>query len=73
VYFKLGRLDDALIDIDAALDQAPELAASRFMRGVIAQRQGRAAEAADDLAAARFASPRIDEQYARYGVKAAVS
>ena len=71
VYFKLGRMDDALIDIDAALDQAPELVASRFMRGVIAERQGRTAAAADDLAAARFANPRIDEQYARYGVKAA--
>ncbi len=69
VYFKLGRLDDALVDLDAVLDLVPELSASLYMRGIVEERQGKAAAAAADLDAARFASPRIDEDYARYGVK----
>jgi tetratricopeptide (TPR) repeat protein len=68
VYFRLGRMDDALADFDAALDQAPDMAASLFMRGVIKAKAG-ASGAADDLAAARMISPRIDEDYARYGIK----
>jgi tetratricopeptide (TPR) repeat protein len=68
VYFRLGRMEEALADFDAGLDQAPDMAASLFMRGVIRKRTG--AEGADaDLAAARMIWPRIDEDYARYGIK----
>lgn len=68
VYFRMGRMEDALADFDAALEQAPDLAASLFMRGIIRKRTG-AAGADADLAAARMISPRIDEDYARYGIK----
>nr|WP_294810592.1 DUF3857 domain-containing protein [uncultured Sphingomonas sp.] len=68
VYFRLGRMEEALADFDAALDQSPDLAASLFMRGVIRKQTG--AEGADaDLAAARMIWPRVDEDYARYGIK----
>ena len=68
VYFKLGRLEDALADFEAALDQAPGLPASLYMRGVIRRRMGATGGDAD-LAAARMMAPRIDEDYARYGIK----
>ncbi|MDQ0251639.1 tetratricopeptide (TPR) repeat protein [Sphingomonas kyeonggiensis] len=68
VYFRLGRMDDALADFDAALDQVPGMAASLFMRGVVKTKSG-VPDAADDLAAARMISPRIDEDYAKYGIK----
>ena len=68
VYFRLGRMDDALADFDAALEQVPDMAASLYMRGVIRKRTG--ATGGDmDLAAARMIAPRIDEDYTRYGIK----
>lgn len=70
VYLKLGRLDDALTDLNAALLERPDAAGTLFLRGVIAQRQGTKG-AADDLTGARTMAPRIDEEYGRYGVKAA--
>ena len=69
VYFKLNRLDDARADLDAALDLRPSLAASLYMRGVVRRRQGAAATGDADLDGARFFAPRIDEDYAGYGVK----
>ncbi|UYY59906.1 DUF3857 domain-containing protein [Sphingomonas sp. S2-65] len=67
VYYRLGRMDDALTDLNAALDVAPDMSASLFLRGIILKKKGdKAAE--QDLAAARLMWPRIDEQYARYGV-----
>ncbi|WP_233503675.1 DUF3857 domain-containing protein [Sphingomonas psychrotolerans] len=68
VYFRLGRMGDALADFDAALEQVPDMAASLYMRGVIRKRAGTAGGDAD-LAAARMIAPRIDEDYARYGIK----
>ena len=68
VYFRLGRMEDALADFDAALEQVPDMAASLYMRGIIRKRSG--AEGADaDIAAARMIAPRIDEDYGRYGIK----
>lgn len=67
IYFRMNRLDEALTDLNAALDQNPNLAASLYMRGVIRKRQGDR-EAAADLAAARLLSPQIDSDYARYGI-----
>jgi tetratricopeptide (TPR) repeat protein len=68
VYFRMGRMDDALADLNAAIDAVPDQAASLYMRGVIEKRTG-AKGADDDLTAARTLSPRIDENYARYGIK----
>ena len=67
VFFRMNRFDDALADLNAALDNAPGQAASLYMRGLILGRQGKA-EGKADLAAARLINPRIDEDYKRYGI-----
>ncbi|WNO54662.1 tetratricopeptide repeat protein [Stakelama saccharophila] len=69
VYFKMNRYDDALADLNAALDLVPDFPASMYMRGIIKLRQGDRKAGEADLAAARLMSPRIDERYAKYGVK----
>lgn len=69
VYFRMNRLDDALADFDAALEMAPGMPASLFMRGVVRKAKGDAAGSAADFAAATLQSPRIVEEYARYGIK----
>ncbi|WP_288937211.1 tetratricopeptide repeat protein [uncultured Sphingomonas sp.] len=66
VYFRMNRLDDALADLSAALDAEPDMAQSLYMRGVIASKQGHDGKA--DLLAARTLSPRIDDDYRRYGI-----
>lgn len=43
VWFRLGRYDDALRDLNAALEEVPGMAPSRYMRGVILARLNRAA------------------------------
>lgn len=67
VFFRMNRMEDALADLAAALDTAPDQAASLYMRGVILSRQGKAQGKAD-LAAARMIRPRIDDDYRRYGI-----
>lgn len=69
VFFKLGRFDDALTDIDAALLDRPDQAGSLYLRGAIEARLGAKAKSDDDLTGARTDSPRIDEEYANYGVR----
>ncbi len=68
VYFRMQRPDDAIADLDAALEVSPDQAASLYLRGVIRRQKGdKTAEG--ELAAARMIAPRIDEVYARYGIK----
>lgn len=69
VWFRLGRYEDALRDLDAALLQAPGLGQSRFMRAVVLNRLSRPEQAAVELAVARRLTPRIDATYSRYGIK----
>ena len=67
VFAQMGRWDEALEDLDAALAQQPDLAPSLYLRGVVRTRLG-APGAADDLEAARTMRPGIAKDYARYGV-----
>jgi tetratricopeptide (TPR) repeat protein/transglutaminase-like putative cysteine protease len=67
-YFRLGRTEDALTDLEAVLKQTPDKPESLFMRAVIRKRTGDAAGAALDLKGARLLDPRVGELYARYGV-----
>jgi len=69
IYFRMGRMEEALADLDAALEVAPMQGASLFLRGVVKRRTGDVKGAEADLAAARLMWPRIDEDYARYGIK----
>lgn len=67
VYFRMNRFDEALTDLNAALDLNPSLPASLFMRGVIHRKTGdRSADT--DLAGARLISPQVDHDYAKYGI-----
>ncbi|MCE7795548.1 tetratricopeptide repeat protein [Sphingobium sufflavum] len=67
--FRLGRYEDALADLNAVLAAVPGSQASRYLRGVVLGRLGRAQDGAVDLAIARHLSPHIDTVYARYGVR----
>ena len=69
VWLRLGRYDDALRDIDAALAQAPGLGPSHLVRAIILTRLGRGAEAAHDLALAHRIAPEVEAEYARFGLK----
>ena len=70
VWFRLGRFDDALADLDAVLAAEPGQAASRFMRAVVLQRLHRDAEAASELKIASRIATSIERHYARHGMKA---
>jgi tetratricopeptide (TPR) repeat protein len=70
VYFRLNRLSEALADLDAALDRNPMLPSSLYLRAVIERKMGKAESADKDAASARLLSPRIDEEYGRWKIKA---
>jgi tetratricopeptide (TPR) repeat protein len=67
-YFRLGRLDDALADYNAALNGAPDLAPTLFMRGIVRSKIGDAA-GRDDIKQALRMSPSLARQFARYGIE----
>jgi regulator of sirC expression with transglutaminase-like and TPR domain len=68
VYFRMNRLDEAIGDLDAALETVPDMPAALYLRGVVRKAKGDAGGSAD-LAAARMMAPRIDIEYAKWGVK----
>ncbi len=68
VYLRLGRPADALADLDAVLDRVPDQAGSLYLRGHIRRIGGEAASAATDMAGAHRISPRIDDDYKRWGL-----
>lgn len=68
VYFRLQRYDDALADLDAALNARPDQASSLYLRGIVLNRQGKPAEGKRDIAAAIFMSPLVAEEYRPYGI-----
>lgn len=70
VYFRLNRLDEALADLDAALDRNPTAAASLYLRAAIERKMGKTHNADEDAANARLIAPRVDEEYARWKIKA---
>ena len=66
-YYRLGRMDDALADLNAALRSDPSFAGSRYMRGII-KSAGAAADGRRDIEDAMRLSPSIAHRYQRYGV-----
>lgn len=68
-YYRLGRLQDALKDLETALAVNPELTPSLFMRGVVRRALGDNA-GERDIAAALARQPSLERTYGRYGIKA---
>ena len=73
VYLRLGDLDKAIADDDAALAQTePEGSGARasplYLRGLAELRKGRQSQGEADLAAARNLQPDIDRHYATMGL-----
>lgn len=68
VYFRLNRFGDALTDLNAVLEQAPDQAASLYLRGVIRARQGQKAASRQDIESATFIAPRVATEYAPFGI-----
>lgn len=68
VWYRLGRDQEALRDLDAVLAAVPGQAASRYLRAIVLTRLHRDADAAKDFALARRLSPEIDREYARFGL-----
>lgn len=69
VFHRLGRQDEALEDLDAALRKQPEQAASLYLRGIIRVGRGQA-EGKRDIEHALRLSPDIATRYKRYGIQA---
>ncbi|MBL8650757.1 MAG: DUF3857 domain-containing protein [Sphingopyxis sp.] len=68
VYYRLGRMDEARADLDAALKISPDLPASLYMRAIVRLRGNDREGAQADLALARLQHGRIDAEYAGYGI-----
>ncbi|RYY25674.1 MAG: DUF3857 domain-containing protein [Sphingomonadales bacterium] len=69
VYFRMGKMAEALADLNAALEVAPSMGASLYLRGVVRRRMGDIAGSDKDLAAARMIWPISDMRYGRWGIK----
>ena len=67
VRFRLGMLQEAIADLDAALELAPALAPSIYLRGVVRLTAGdRGGQ--EDIATALAMSPQLERFYARHGI-----
>lgn len=69
VYYRMGRMDDARADLDAALAIDPSIDASLYLRGVLRRRSGDMVGGDRDLAGARMINPRMEEDYKRWGIQ----
>lgn len=67
VRFRLGLLDEAIADLDAALEVWPGLAPSMYLRGVVRLSAGDEA-GRQDIAAALSIQPQLADIYARHGI-----
>lgn len=67
-YFRMGRMEDALADLNAALKVDPEQAASLYLRGIIRRATGAAKLGDLDIAGAKLMWPPIEAKYRRYGI-----
>ena len=68
VLLRLGRLKDSVDAYDAAIQIVPQLAQSLYGRGLAKLRLGKVTDGEADIAAARTASAKVEEEFAEYGV-----
>ncbi|MEM7781294.1 MAG: DUF3857 domain-containing protein [Pseudomonadota bacterium] len=68
-HVRLGNLDAAMEDVDAALLAEPGLTASIFLRGIIKIRQGKEAAGREDIELALAMTPAIEASYRTWGIE----
>ena len=68
-YLKLGQLDSAIADYNAALRVGPNLASSLYGRGLAKLKNGDASGGNADIAAAQAIKPSIVGEFVQYGVQ----
>lgn len=66
---KLGNLDAAIADYDAALNAKPQLDSALYCRGLAKRRKGDIEGAERDIAAAKTITAGIADRFAHYGVE----
>ena len=67
VSYRLGNLDEALRDLDDALELSPGLAPSLYLRGIVRLQRGESTGTQDIATALRIA-PQLPVFYARHGI-----
>lgn len=71
VNYRLGRKQEALSDLQAALLASPDQTTSLYLRGLIALDEGKREEGEKDIAAATRLYGGIEQYFARFGMKRA--
>jgi tetratricopeptide (TPR) repeat protein len=66
-YYRLGRYQDALKDLESALSASPETAPTLFMRGVVRLQLGDSG-GAQDVEEALAREPSLKRSYGRFGI-----
>jgi len=69
IYYRQHNYAQAEMDLKASLDENPGMPGSLFMKAIVERELGKKKESTEDMAGARLLEPRIDEEYARYGIK----
>ncbi len=68
VFMKMGRLQQAVTDFDAALKYSPKLAEALYARGVARRKLGDVKRGLADIEAARALDASVAESFAIYGI-----
>lgn len=71
VHYRMGRRQEALSDLQAALLANPDQTTSLYLRGLIALDEGKREEGEKDIAAATRLYGGIEQYFARFGMKRA--
>jgi tetratricopeptide (TPR) repeat protein len=69
VHLRLGKVDDAIKDYDAALKLDPKLAGALYGRGIAKAKKGDRNGGSSDITTAKAIRSDIAEEFARYGLR----
>jgi tetratricopeptide (TPR) repeat protein len=69
INLRLGKIDDAIKDYDAALKLDPKLAGALYGRGVAKMKKNDRAGGSADIASAKSMRSDIEAEYSRYGIR----